>query len=400
MERYDVLVIGAGPAGMTAALEAAKLNKRVLILDKNKKCGNKLYATGNGRCNVTNTVFNDRVYYEHTKEVLSLESAPDSFVRGYLEDLGVAVTEKNNYVYPLSMQASSVVWAYNDALKNLGVEVKCGFIVTDITKTKKGFSVSNGIQLINATKLILATGGLAAPNLGCANENWLTDTFKKLNIEYNSFEPALCPLFTRENLKEISGVRQRATATLIKNGEPIDEESGEIQFTDLGLSGIAIFNLSGEIREKAKYKVSLDYIQDLSVEKTREYLINYKETNGNRTVLAVLNSLIHDRTALYLLKVVGIDPKKPFSSLDQKSIDEIVSALKENCFEIQGKHDYTKSQSTLGGIKLDDIDLSTMKLTKQPDISVCGEIVDICGKCGGYNITWAMLSGYIAGRNI
>ena len=257
---YDACVIGAGASGLVCASELAKRGYTTLLLEQNKKSGRKLYATGNGRCNIANAVLSASSYYGDGFASRVVNSGSAAMLKRYLEQLGIPLTDKDGYLYPQSLQASSVVWALKDAAVLAGVRIKYENELESVERTAEGgfrlhaVSPKDGNVEYVCNRLVLSAGSPAGDSLGAAKEDKLCSILDDLGLPYMPFEPALCPLTVKEDVSELAGVRTRAVLRL---GLSIDRrdfnedltESGELQLTDYGISGIAVFNLSTMVQE-------------------------------------------------------------------------------------------------------------------------------------------------------
>lgn len=401
---YDVIIIGGGASGISAAIKAAAGGKKVLIIEKNNKLGKKLYATGNGKCNLTNSnciitenyFSNDNNYEGFMKEVINTE--PSNDVIAFMESLGIKLYEKNGYFYPLSNQASSVVWAMIDKLNQYKVSINLKETVYDLNQESSAITVITDKSSYKAQKIILCCGGKSYEALGGSSLGY--DLAKKLNVRLSKIRPSLCPLTTYEKTDAIAGVRTNCLANVINNNKVVASEFGELQITDYGLSGIIIFNLSsiiGSLLENgSKVTISLDLLKDLTIEE----IICFINNNNSRTILGCLNGLLNDKLSLYILNSLNIDSKAHLSSLSDKDVYLISKALKDLKFGISGLKGYDQAQVCAGGVALDQINPENLSLFDNPRIKIVGEMLDVDGKCGGYNLTFAILSGMKAGSSI
>lgn len=407
---YDVCVIGGGAAGMSAAIAAARTGANVIILEKNNKLGRKLYATGNGRCNLSNTYMNfEKVYFSgdvHYKEFLSsvLGQTPACDISEFMKSIGILTHERNGYIYPVSNQASAVVWAMTDELKKYGVTVILKADIQSVsyeTQTESGKNSNIIIKLdkdiVKTRRLILATGGKSYASLGGGDSGY--DIIKKLGMKMSELRPALCPFIVDEDFKDIAGVRTNASAWLFVDDELKEFETGELQITDYGLSGIMIFNLSSigghALSEGKKVAVQVDFLDQYD----KGYIEDFIRKEGKRTILGVLNGLINDKLGGFLLKRTGIDIRTPVKVLSDVQIKAVIDEIKSFTVEIKGLKDYEQAQVTAGGIELSELDKNTMRIKNMENVYAAGEALDIDGICGGYNLTFAILSGKRAGES-
>lgn len=408
---FDVTIIGGGVAGIAAAITSASKGKNVCIIEKNDKLGKKLYATGNGKCNLTNTYFPvDEVYTSNdeatsfVKDVFGTVKPGYEQVLDFVHDIGLEVRTRNGYVYPLSDQASSVVWAMIDKLNDLKVTVKLSSKLNDITKKNTGYKLNisgkNKDEVIESNSLIFACGSKSAPKLG--GDDNIVKVLDKLNIAYNAFKPGLTPLLVDEDISELSGVRNAAIGELLdENGNVIASEIGEVQFTDNALSGIMIFNLSNKAGKLLdigkKCQVRLDLLGE-NKEAYLDLLEDKYKNNKNRIIKAFLNGFFNEKIASYLCEMFDIEPKTLTSNISFEKLKSIFEYAGKMTFDIVGTGSFDKSQASRGGVRLSEINSKTLELIDHKDIYVAGEMIDVVGICGGYNITFAMISGIRAGE--
>lgn len=408
---YDICIIGGGAAGMCAAITAAGQNKKVIIIEKNTKLGRKIYATGNGKCNLTNTYMDypeiyhssGHNYIQFLHEVMG--DAPDSDVKAFFASIGVPTyTNPEGYVYPAASQASAVVWALSDALAAGHVEIICNTEVTDIQKTGTGtdtgtvYQISASDKTIQAYKVILTCGGCSYPSLGGTASGYTLA--RKLGHSIQEVHPALCALVSEEVPAELAGLRVPAVATLLSgDGASIASQSGELQITDYGLSGIMIFNLASRVNAMLSahqsVQISLNLIPHLT---NRDFDALY-QTAGHRTVIGLLNGFIHDKLAAYVVKQMKLDRKTKVSDISPETLHRIIQKLTDMRFSISGTRDYEQAQVCAGGVCLDEINPATCESKLSPGLYFAGEIMDIDGICGGYNLTFAVISGIRAGES-
>ncbi|MCR4609432.1 MAG: aminoacetone oxidase family FAD-binding enzyme [Eubacterium sp.] len=400
---YKACIIGAGAAGLIAAIEASSARGDILILDKNKKAGMKLYATGNGRCNLANLHMASSCYYDNNFATDILGEKPSDFVIQYMHKLGVSCYDKNGYVYPRSNQASTVVWALLDRLKRDNITLKTGIEAGIITEDNDYYTVKdiNGKEICKAENVIISTGGISMPKLGAASETTTGKLFDSLSIKYNSFKPSLCPIVCEPessgNISDISGVRSNGRVTVTTRDGRKYSEDGEVQFTDYGLSGIVVFDLSYYDDIKT---ITIDTLFDISEDEFVSLFNITKENNPTRTLHGFLNGFINDKLAAYIIKCVGLSLKQELSDSDIESAERIYMAARNITYTFKSLYGYTHSQVTKGGIICEEINPLTMQLKNRRGLYAVGEAIDVCGKCGGYNLMWAMRSGYLAGKNI
>lgn len=409
---YDVIIIGAGASGLAAAIECSRRELSCLIIDKNKKPGNKLYATGNGRCNVTNDYYNSDVYYNNPfADQIMQQVDLREFTFRFMHDIGIHLTEKKGYYYPMSMQASSVVWALLDAIDKYRVDFEQNTVVHSIeeyqiTGGKIFYKVScSGEKEFRSRSVILACGGCSAPELGAIDSQTAYTLFDSLNLHYQPFLPALVPIKTKSILSYLTGVRQHAVITVGVYGP---KEEGELQFTDFGLSGIVIFNQSENIRQLIGSKSPYIYINVIPDVTEEDFLESYNclmQHSPNKSIQAFLNGYMNDKLADFLIgqmeREKELHNKLQLWQLTPQLIRRMHYFLSDYWhLEVTDLYGFDKSQASSGGICTDQIDPATMKVTDRNEVYAVGEALDVLGKCGGYNLSFALYSGHLAGSHV
>lgn len=403
-QAYDVIVVGGGAAGMSAALSAARRGYKVCILDKNKKMGKKLYATGNGHCNLANAKIGTNYYHtSYEKGSAWLEQAltkePNTGLFSFLHSIGIKEIEDNGYFYPQSMQASSVVWAFLDALKKEQVDLYTAVEVNDIKQTADGFEIYSNQSTYYASNVILACGGRSYHNLGGGSIGYKLAT--SLSLKTQAIRPALCGCLTREDTEMIQGVRVACCASIVDDASKKTRiQRGELQITDYGLSGIMIFNLSHEIGRLLETKDSVCVSLNLLEYMEKSLFLDVYHQSKHRTILAFLNSFLPDKLAAYVLNSIGFEAKKSTGEYTESEIHFLFSRCQNFTFHIHGLQDFERAQVTAGGVELSQIEPESMKCKEIEGLYVVGELLDIDGDCGGYNLTFAILSGIHAGEHI
>lgn len=398
-ETYDVCIIGGGAAGLAAAIAASKKGCRVCIIDKNKKLGKKLYATGNGRCNLANEDMASVHYHSASKQVemqsflaACMGKNQNHTLFDFLHMIGVYEENMDGYFYPESMQASSVVWAFLDMMKSLSVTVKTSQTVREIIPDAEGYLVLSETS-IYAKQVILACGGRAYPALGGCSLG--SEIAQKMHIPSVKQRPALCGVVTKENMEQIKGVRVRCSAWIGENEG--QKQYGELQITEYGLSGIMIFNLSSEIgkimEQQKEVVVKLDFMSQMK----KSLFIS--RANTTRSILGYLNAYLPDKLALYLIQKCGFDCKMPAEELSKEQLERLYYMCRAYEVSVTALKEYENAQVTAGGICLDAVNPKTMEIYQYPGLYATGEMLDIDGDCGGYNLTFAILTGLRAGES-
>lgn len=403
---YDICIVGGGAAGMSAAITAARAGKRVFLVEKNAKLGRKLYATGNGRCNITNENMDySYAYHSSAPDYPSFLRAvmgdrADKAIKDFLRSLGVyTYTNPDGYVYPQSRQASSVVWAMSDMMRHLGVKIHFKHEITDIERRETCFCLKSKDKAITASSVVLAGGGCSYPSLGGAAGCY--GLAERLGHKILSLRPSLAGIVTGQETEGLSGVRIHAHADLMNDkNEIIRQETGELQFTEYGLSGIMIFNLSSAagamLADNKPVWLRINLLGNIS----EKVFFDLYRAAEHRTVTGVLNGLVNDKVAAYAAEQVGVDGKLQANALPDRTIHSLYLALSEVRFDIGGIRDFSQAQVTAGGVPLHEIFADTCMSRLVKGLYFAGEILDIDGICGGYNLTFAIMSGIRAGENI
>lgn len=407
-------IIGGGASGAAAAIAASRMKPgaEIVIIEKKETLGKKLAATGNGRCNITNTACAE---YSETAD----------FLRG----IGIVTREEaEGRVYPYSGQASQVVSALADALDSAGTEILCGDAVVSVRKTgeeKRGMNGENAGFLIetasgrriSARKLIIACGGKAAPQYGTSGDGYAWA--RALGHSVTRLSPVLAPITLDESEydgRKLKGIRAKCAVALMKDGKPVCKEQGEVQFTEQGVSGIAVFNLSrflklenGETPDEGmkKYKISIDFMPDYSESRLLELLSGLMAQRGAPEAQNIssnlLRTIVDDRIAETVLTAVNrcTDSKSHEEGGKNKSNEQkikiTVKALKSMSFTVTGTAGWKAAQCTAGGVALDEIDEMTCESKIQNGLYFAGEIMDYDGPCGGFNLQHAWATGRRAG---
>ena len=385
-----ICVIGAGASGIIASLILSK-NNEVILLDRNNKIGKKILLTGNGRCNYFNSDININNYNTDNKDNLEMILNYKEEVLEYLTNLGIYPKIKNNYYYPNSNQASSVVTLFNNCLEKSNVLLKLEYDVVDIIKEDK-FIIKTNKEDIICDKVVIACGGCSYPKTGSDGS-----IFKILNKYHtvNNLYPSLVPLkLDYKYLKEWNNVRVEAKVDLIIDNNIIDTEIGEVQLTDYGISGIPIFNLSGKYVRNINKNIILK-IDFLNEENNILDLLEKK--NNNDTIEDIFETIIPYQLLDSLLKSINVNKDILWNNLDNSLKEKIVRTVKEFEVDVIGVLDYDRSQVTSGGVSLSEINPKAMESLKVKDLYLIGEVLDVDGKCGGFNLGFSFISGYIVG---
>ena len=394
-----VCVIGGGASGMAAALAAAEnQNIQVYLLERQSRLGRKLQATGNGRCNLSNMGANGNSYHgeDPTFALPALEEFNPQQTLSWFRRLGLfTVMEDSGKVYPYSDQANSVVDILRFALEKENITVCTDFEVKKITKTQDGFSVSNGEKTIECQKLIVACGGIAGSKLGGTMSGY--KLLGKFGHKSTRLRPALVQLKTDwAGISGLKGVRANCHAQILHNGVLHRESTGEIQFTDYGISGPVIFEVSRDACiAPGRWSCVLDLMPQCGEDDLLEELHRRKARNLELSEL--LTGILHNRLGRLLVKTAGIRQNGGAEILSEEDLREVCRVIKSFELPLTEPMGMENAQVTAGGILTEQFDSHTLESKLVPGLYACGEVLDIDGDCGGYNLQWAWSSGRLAG---
>ncbi len=401
----DVLIIGGGASGMMAAISAASMGASVTVYEHNDILGKKLRATGNGRCNLSNTDLRLDCYHSADSELLNeyfTQFDTDDTIRTF-RSLGLIIKDENGYLYPSCEQAKVVADILITALKSYGVKIVTGVDIDSIEKTDPySFTVNANNRSIRFDRVVLACGSYA----GIKKEDRLSSDKDGYAIAYSfghsilPVKPALTAMKCSDGyFDKISGVRTDAVITLLKEGAFVGSEYGQLQFTDYGVSGIPIFQLShyvGADRE-GNYELMIDFMpgvnEDDYIAMMQSRMIAFQGSSIEEFFLGTLNTKLCDL-------IIGLCGLNKQDKVDESTEDDLITAISMiRCLrlKVSGVKDFSFAQVCSGGVPLREIDKNCMSI-RTPGLFICGEMLDVDGKCGGYNLQWAWTTGYIAGK--
>ena len=402
MKKYDVAIIGGGAAGMMAAIQAAEKNS-VILVEKNSLCGRKILATGNGRCNLTNRLVDQTHYHGGDLEFVGqvLKQFDQFATQKLFEDLGIVLKEEDHgRIFPRTNQAQTVVDALVDKLLEEKVELKTDTIVKKIIKLNNGFQIvlSSGDE-ITAQKVILAVGGQASPQFGSSGDGYYWAEL--LGHKTSEIYPALTPIETVETWPaEISGIRVEGKATVTVDGKTMIEKTGDILFTHFGLSAPAIMALASTIAPNLGREVliHLDLIPDKTLKELDQLLSQMFVQGGKKVLKNTLGGLVPANLANIILTLKKLPLEKKTAEVSKEDRLVIAQTLKDLILTVKGLRPFKEAQVTHGGIELDDIDVKTLQSKITPGLYFAGEILNVDGDSGGFNLQWAWSSGHLAGQ--
>ena len=394
-------IIGGGASGMCTALAAAQNpNAQVHIFERQARVGRKLLATGNGRCNLTNMHADPCHYHgempEFSAPALSAFSAEKTIA--WFRDIGLyTVIEDSGRVYPYSDQANSVVDVLRFALSKPNITLHSGCEVGHIRKTKDCFTVTAGEECFHFDKLIVACGGLAGSKLGGSMSGYRL--LKQMGHRITALRPALVQIKSSwSGCASLKGVRANCAAAICCDGSVLRESVGELQFTEYGISGPVVFEISRDAcRTKGNWICRLDFLPEMSEMSLWQELFRRRGTDLPTEEL--LTGILHNRLGRVLTKAAGVLPNQPISALNDYQLQQVCEAVKGFEISLTEPMGMDSAQVTAGGVVTREFDPYTMQSKLVQGLFACGEVLDIDGDCGGYNLQWAWSSGYVAGSH-
>ncbi len=399
-----VAIIGAGASGMVAAIEASKCHN-VVLLDGNDKCGKKILLTGNGRCNYWNSDISVDMYNASSTASLEKILTGDniSATLDLLDDMGIYPRIKGGYYYPYSNQASSVREIFESRVKNSNIDLRMGFKVSRIVKDSKGFAIysADGDEII-CDKVIVATGSRAYDKTGSDGSGYTIAM--SLGHTVNPPLPALTGIVSEGKfLKEWEKIRCDAKVTLIANGKSIKTDIGEIQLTAKGVSGICVFNVSG-MASKCLYngdkaELDINFMPNLD-NGFYAWFDKRCASHPDMTLEMALESVFNYKLMFVLLKRANADRNMRWSAMGESQRKALCDAIEHFCIPVLHTESYDKAQVCAGGVPLEEINPDTMESNLVSGLHFAGEVLDADGRCGGYNLAFAFISGHIAGRSV
>lgn len=399
-----VIVIGGGASGLMAAVMAARQGAKVTLLEKNKQTGKKLLVTGNGRCNFTNRNQDISRYRSQNPELAKnvLDAFPMPETVGFFEELGITVKDRWGYLYPNSGQAASIAEVLRLEAQRLQVKLACNTEVLSLEKQGEIFYVRTDGWTYEADAVIVACGSKAAPETGSTGDGYRFA--ERMGHHVIPPLPALTGLYAAEkDCGKLVGVRMDANVALFIDGALCTEEEGEVQFTSYGLSGIPVFQISRYVsralKEGRTCEVRLDFWSTHKAEQIAKLLYEKREHTGNRSGTDVLLGMFPEKLSQVLLERAGISRKKKGKDWTENEYRRLAEQVKEFRFTITRCRGYEQAQVCTGGVPLSELKGVSMESAVVPGLYLAGELLDVDGACGGYNLQWAWSSGFLAGTH-
>lgn len=397
----DIVIIGGGVSGIVSAIKSFNGRNRITILERNDKCLKKLLLTGNGRCNYFNDDTSISNYHSMREDLLDKVINSDNMSRilDFYNELGIIPKIKNGYYYPFSNQASTVRDALLFEVMKLGISIKYNYLVEKIEHSNNKFIINDSIV---CDKVIIATGSCSYPKTGSDGMGY--DFLRKFGHNIIKPLPALVQLNSDfKYCRELSGIRSDVILSLYEDDEFISSSIGEVQLTDYGISGICTFNLSHfvtrglDMGRKEVIKVNfLPFIKDNYM----EWFNTYSNKHNDKNIYMLLCNILNYKLVKVILKVCSIDNETYYNELDYNSRSLLIDNLTNFKFNIVSTKDFNFSQVCNGGVSLDEVNLSTFESLIVDGLYITGEVLDINGNCGGYNLICAVISGILVGDDL
>lgn len=389
-----IIVIGGGASGLVAAIQAKRKGHDVSIIEKNSKCGKKILISGNGRCNYFNDDFSIEHYHSNNIAILekyiNLENKEK--ILAFFDSIGIVPRIKDGYYYPYTNTSITILNALLIEVKRLNIN-----IINDEVIDIDGNNVIGKNNSYKASKIILAVGSIASSEDNHFGYDYLLRTNHKLSI----IKPALVQLkLDVPYLKEWAGIRCEARVSLYIDNKYIDSQVGELQLTNYGISGICIMNLSGRIAlalEKHKVEIKINFLSFIN--DVESYIINLSNKFNNKTIIELLETLINYKLLYIILKLSKIKDNSYIKDLSKNEFTNLINNLTNLNLEIKDTRGYSNAQVVTGGLLLTEVD-ENFKSKKIDNLYIAGELLDVDGDCGGYNLGFAWLTGIIIGNNI
>ena len=399
----EVAIIGGGAAGFVAAITAAKSGKKVVILERKERVLKKVLVTGNGRCNMTNVKADITHYFG--KNIDSIKNILDSFTpkdtMEFFNELGIICNEEERgKVYPLSGQADSIVDALRFEAEKLGIVTETEFYVRKVEKDGFKFKIySEDKRKIEANRVILATGGQSYPELGSNGSGY--EIAKELGHSITKLSPSIVQLKTKKyQVKGLQGIKLDTAVTAYGDNEKICTYNGELLFTDYGISGNVIFNISFVMPLYKNVEFEIDFMKKFDYNELYDILKKRKKILGHLTMEQYFNGMINKKLGQFLAKMSGIEKlSKPVNTLSDDKIRNLCDVLKKYRINVLETTGFKNAQVTAGGVPLDEVNTETLESKKVKGLYFAGEVLDVYGECGGYNLQWAWASGHRAGES-
>lgn len=390
---FEIIIIGGGFSGIISAIQLAEgTNKSILLLERNDRLCKKIPSTGNGRGNLTNADLSSE-YYHGNKEFVkyAIRRYDNNNLIGYFNDLGVACVEEDGKIYPASMQASSVSDMLRYKAESLNFSIRLGYMVNAVKKTNGGYLINDEYF---CKRLVICAGGQSMKNFGTDGKGY--SLCRDLGLKVTNVYPSLVQIKTQtDKIKGLKGIKQNASVTLLDGDKRVATFTGDLLFTDFGVSGDSVFRLSAYLSEVKTPKLKISFLPNLSQEDLTEFLVQ-KASKPYMKNAYLSVGVVQNKLGLQLLKICQINGEEKSS---QSSAKRLANEIKNFTLAVTGTLGFDYSQVTHGGVDSLMVDNTTMKY-KGENIYLAGEILNIDGDCGGYNLQWAYSSARVLAEAI
>ena len=396
---YDIAIIGAGASGLAAAIFAKKENigADVVLFERFDRVGKKIAMTGNGQCNITNA-HPDKSRYHGDADFASavIEKFPPKEQEQFFEELGIMLNfEESGKAYPMSYQASSVVDALRFRAAELGVEIKISSGVSSVSKKENGFCVKYNEGSVTAKNVIVAAGGAAGGNLGSEDGYSILKSF---GHKVTPLCPAIVQLKSNEPfIRSLKGVKLFAKLMAKSGQNTYFADPSDFLFTDYGISGPAVLSLSSYYKEGERFTVVADLLPNSTPDKTYNFLMDKRSKFGERTADELFSGLVHKKLGIELVKLGGIAPSSKIGDIRDENIKSLANLVHALPFNITGTNGMKNAQVTAGGVDTKDFYSDSMMSKLSEGLYATGEVLNVDGDCGGFNLCFAWASGRLAG---
>ena len=398
-----IIIIGAGASGMMAAITARRAGAEVILIEHNDRVGKKILSTGNGRCNFTNIAQEPICYHSEEAgfpwQVIEQFTAQDTI--RFFSELGIYSKNRNGYLYPRSDQASAVLDVLRMELEHLEIVPALAETIIKIEKQQARFYVQTETQRYAGDKLIVATGGKAAPKTGSDGSGYAYA--KQFGHTIIPVVPALVQLRCAEKFyKNLAGIRVPGMVKLYVNDQLLAEDTGEIQLTNYGISGIPVFQISSYaargLAAQKQVTAVIDFMPEFSVQDFKAFLTNRISQRQDKIMKDFFIGIFHKKLSETFLAATGIKNGKKAESLTQEEVESLCDVIKNFRTIVIGTNSFDQAQVCAGGVNSAELDPETLESRLVPGLHFAGELIDVDAICGGYNLQWAWSSGYAAGK--
>ncbi|MBR5410810.1 MAG: aminoacetone oxidase family FAD-binding enzyme [Clostridia bacterium] len=395
-------IIGGGASGLFAAVHAAltasqsNIAAEITVYEKNAAAGRKLLATGNGRCNFTNEDVTPSFYHGDEKlfEAVYPQFTNDDAV-AFFRSIGLEpYTDNAGRVYPLSRRSESVLSLLIFQCGRLGVKFRFDYNVTSVKRERCGFLL-NGED--HADRLVIAAGGAAAPQLG--TDGSVFALLQTLGVRATDLYPALTAIELMGFPKKLKGVRAFGTVEIVKDGKTLASDTGELQLTEYGVSGIPAMTVSEAAVRNPGATAILTFAPETPFREICDAAVRFRKDYPEASVSLFLTGFLPSKLAEYVASAAGFDPADAIGKMSPQALRDLAGLVKGSRWRVRGVKGFSFAQVTAGGVGSDSVDPQTLCCKTVPGLFLCGEVLNVNGDCGGYNLQWAWSSGYVAGRN-